>query len=171
MSQASLFSAVVTAFVITSHPGLSDTCSTALTAYESRRDACDHCSWRATSAAASTSSIFINALQFSILVLPPSAVLGAILAKQWLSEYELVTARQGNYLGTNQLKYDSLGRWGVPTIIDYLPGLLIFAPFLFFAGLVYFTWTSNALLFGHHTSAFLFRPVCVLFPPVMVPLC
>jgi hypothetical protein len=42
-----------------------------------------------------------------------------------------------------QLKFDSFGRWGVPIIIDYLPVQLIFALFLFFAGLVYFVWTLN----------------------------
>jgi hypothetical protein len=101
-----------------------------------------------TSPTATTSSICINALWFSSLVLSLNTVLGAILAKQWLSEYELVTCSTSKspreQVPLRQLKFDSFGRWGIPTIIDYLPVQLIFALFLFFAGLVYFVWTLNA---------------------------
>ncbi|KAJ7280964.1 hypothetical protein C8J57DRAFT_1000168, partial [Mycena rebaudengoi] len=127
---ASLFSAVVTAFVIDSYKGLSGASSGA-----------------STLPTVSTSSICINALWFSSLILSLNTVLGAILAKQWLSEYELVTCSTAKSprerVPLRQLKFDSFGRWGVPTIIDYLPVQLILALFLFFDGLVYFIWTLN----------------------------
>ncbi|KAJ7852544.1 hypothetical protein B0H13DRAFT_1485216, partial [Mycena leptocephala] len=151
---ASLFSAVVTAFVIVSYPGLSGASSADTTALllhqlslrmQEEIPAINTAS--STPPAVSISSIYINVLWFSSLVLSLNTVLGAILAKQWLSEYELVTCSTvkspREQVPFRQLKFDSFGRWGVPIIIDYLPVQLIFALFLFFAGLVYFVWTLN----------------------------
>ncbi|KAF8132153.1 hypothetical protein K438DRAFT_1443858, partial [Mycena galopus ATCC 62051] len=154
---ASLFSAVVTAFVIVSYPGLiagtssGDTTAALLQQFllhmNEKIDAPMIRMETSTSSAPSTSSICINALWFSSLTLSLNTVLGAILAKQWLSEYELVTCSTQKspreQVPLRQLKFDSLGRWRVPTIIEYLPVQLILALFLFFAGLVYFVWTLN----------------------------
>ncbi|KAJ6594392.1 hypothetical protein B0H19DRAFT_917636, partial [Mycena capillaripes] len=152
---ASLFSAVVTAFVIVSYPGLSgasnrDTTALLLQQLLLRMNSEETPVISAASStppAASVSSICINVLWFSSLVLSLNTVLGAILAKQWLSEYQLVTCSTAKspreQVPFRQLKFDSFGRWGVPIIIDYLPVQLIFALFLFFAGLVYFVWTLN----------------------------
>ncbi|KAJ7915607.1 hypothetical protein B0H13DRAFT_1610203, partial [Mycena leptocephala] len=152
---ASLFSAVVTAFVIDSYKSLGGAASGDTTAalfqqllLHMKEEILVISTASSTSPTATTSSICINALWFSSLVLSLNTVLGAILAKQWLSEYELVTCSTSKspreQVPLRQLKFDSFGRWGIPTIIDYLPVQLIFALFLFFAGLVYFVWTLNA---------------------------
>ncbi|KAJ7484226.1 hypothetical protein FB451DRAFT_1028565, partial [Mycena latifolia] len=151
---ASLFSAVVTAFVIDSYHGLDVTSSTETATallqqllLSMKEDNPVIGAASSMSPAASTSSICINALWFSSLVLSLNTVLGAILAKQWLSEYELVTCFTGKspqeQVPLRQLKFDSFGRWGVPTIIEYLPVQLICALFLFFTGLLYLVWTLN----------------------------
>lgn len=103
------------------------------------------------SSAASTSSIWINGLWFSSLVLSLNTVLGAVLVKQWLGEYELVTcsttrASPREQVALRQLTFDSFGRWRVATIAEYLPVQLICALFLFFAGLVWLVWTLNAVV-------------------------
>ncbi|KAJ7484220.1 hypothetical protein FB451DRAFT_1554801 [Mycena latifolia] len=153
---ASLFSAVVTAFVIDSYHGLSGVSSVDTAALfqqlllQMKEDipVIGTASSASPAPVASTSTVCINALWFSSLVLSLNTVLGAILAKQWLSEYELVTCSTSKspqeQVPLRQLKFDSLGRWRVTTIIDYLPLQLIFALFLFFAGLVYLVWTLNA---------------------------
>ncbi|KAF7364574.1 hypothetical protein MVEN_00326400 [Mycena venus] len=152
---ASLFSAVVTAFVIDSYHGLRGASSADPTAavlqqllLHMKEETQLTATASSTSSATSTSSVCINALWFSSLVLSLNSVLGAILAKQWLSEYEAVTfstsASPRKQAALRQLKFDSLGRWRVTTIIGYLPVQLICALFLFFAGLVYLVWTLNA---------------------------
>ncbi|KAJ7670349.1 hypothetical protein B0H17DRAFT_948818, partial [Mycena rosella] len=152
---ASLFSAVVTAFVLDSYSGLRGASSadnaTAIIfqqlLLQMKQDIPMINTASSTSTAPPTSSICINALWFSSLVLSLNTVLGAILAKQWLSEYEQVTCSTSTFprqqVPLRQLKFDSLGRWRVPIIIAYLPVQLICALFLFFAGLVYFVWTLN----------------------------
>ncbi|KAJ7659048.1 hypothetical protein DFH06DRAFT_1194943 [Mycena polygramma] len=153
---ASLFSAVVTAFVIQSYPGLSGTSSADTSAallqhllLHAQSGSAIIDATESTSSAASTSSVWINALWFSSLVVSLNTVLGAILAKQWLSEYELATCSitttsPREQVALRQLAFDSLGRWKVTTIINYLPVQLICALFLFFAGLVYLVWTLSA---------------------------
>ncbi|KAJ7612915.1 hypothetical protein DFH06DRAFT_1015049, partial [Mycena polygramma] len=152
---ASLFSAVVTAFVIQSYPGLSGASSADTSAALLRQlllQAQGHSTVIDATASASSeatpSSVWINALWFSSLVLSLNTVLGAILAKQWLSEYELVAcsttaASPREQVALRQLTFESLGGWKIPTIIGYLPVQLICALFLFFAGLVYLVWTLN----------------------------
>ncbi|KAJ7922125.1 hypothetical protein B0H13DRAFT_1603947, partial [Mycena leptocephala] len=153
---ASLFSAVVTAFVIESYPGLSGTSSAdssaALIQLLLLREQEKIATIATTSSsAASTSSIWINGLWFSSLVLSLNTVLGAVLVKQWLGEYELVTCSRSRaspreQVALRQLTFDSFGRWRVATIAEYLPVQLICALFLFFAGLVWLVWTLNAVV-------------------------
>ncbi|KAJ7276895.1 hypothetical protein C8J57DRAFT_197400 [Mycena rebaudengoi] len=154
---ASLFSAVVTAFVIDSYKGLNGTASIDTTAalfqqlllHVNQGNTGFTTALAPPPAVASTSSICINVLWFSSLVLSLNTVLGAILAKQWLTEFEVVTCSTAisksprKQVALRQLKFDSFGRWKVTTIITYLPVQLICALFLFFAGLVYLVWTLN----------------------------
>ncbi|KAJ7276902.1 hypothetical protein C8J57DRAFT_1223616 [Mycena rebaudengoi] len=155
--KASLFSAVVTAFVIDSYKGLNGTASIDTTAalfqqlllHVNQGNTGFTTALAPPPAVASTSSICINALWFSSLVLSLNTVLGAILAKQWLTEFEVVTCSTAisksprKQVALRQLKFDSFGQWRVTTIITYLPVQLICALFLFFAGLVYLVWTLN----------------------------
>ncbi|KAJ6501364.1 hypothetical protein DFH09DRAFT_1051602 [Mycena vulgaris] len=150
---ASLFSAVVTAFVIDSYHGLRAASSVDTTILLHQlllhiQEEAPVINTTSTLPEVSTSSVCINALWFSSLVLSLTTVLGAILAKQWLSEYELTACSTTGtspreQVALRHLKFDSLRRWGVTTIIDYLPVQLICALFLFFAGLLYLVWTLN----------------------------
>ncbi|KAJ7635555.1 hypothetical protein DFH06DRAFT_676237 [Mycena polygramma] len=154
---ASLFSAVVTAFVIQSYPRLNGASSADTSAMLLRQlllhaqggsTGIDATASAPLASGVSASSVWINGLWFFSLVLSLNTVLGAILAKQWLSEYELVTCSTTSIspreqVALRQSTFGSLGRWKVTTIVNYLPVQLICALLLFFAGLVYLVWTLD----------------------------
>ncbi|KAG9005791.1 hypothetical protein FRB94_001203 [Tulasnella sp. JGI-2019a] len=90
-------------------------------------------------------SIRQNCTFFASLCSSLLAASGAVLAKQWLQNYE----RTGK---TRSIKKQALertekfigaGNWGLEPIIEILPTLLIISLALFFAGLSDYLWTVN----------------------------
>ncbi|KAJ7268211.1 hypothetical protein B0H12DRAFT_96987 [Mycena haematopus] len=97
-----------------------------------------------------TTGIVINAAFFSSLIISLNAVVMATLVKQWLAEYTwALESRSGSsqeILALRQVRFDGLNKWKLPQIIDYLPLQIIFAVFLFFAGVVSLAWTLDVVV-------------------------
>ncbi|KAJ7642271.1 hypothetical protein FB45DRAFT_902138 [Roridomyces roridus] len=97
-----------------------------------------------------TAAKVINAGFFSSLIISLNAVLTAILVKQWLAEYTwALESRSGSsqeILALRQVRFDGLNKWKLPQIIDYLPLSIIFAVYLFLAGLAYLAWTLDLVV-------------------------
>ncbi|KAL6301860.1 hypothetical protein BKA93DRAFT_441206, partial [Sparassis latifolia] len=93
----------------------------------------------------SSSSIRINALWFSSLICTLCAASISILIKQWLREYTngLVSISRQT-ARTRQLRDDGLSKWHVGRIIMVLPVLLQGALILFLAGLLELLWTLHS---------------------------
>ncbi|KAJ7682917.1 hypothetical protein B0H17DRAFT_1205523 [Mycena rosella] len=92
----------------------------------------------------------INAAFFSSLIISLNAVVMATLVKQWLAEYTwALESRSGSsqeILALRQVRFNGLNKWKLPQIIDYLPLQIIFAVFLFFAGVAYLAWTLDVVV-------------------------
>ena len=103
---------------------------------------------------AETADVAINVLWFLSLTLALMASLFAILALQWIRQYDsdlaLFTGRERAHI--RQGRFDALGRWFVPQIIMGLAVLLQAALFLFFSGLVVLLWTVNSTVAIANTS-------------------
>ncbi|KAJ7780204.1 hypothetical protein DFH07DRAFT_680714, partial [Mycena maculata] len=97
-----------------------------------------------------TAGVIINAAFFSSLIISLNAVVMATLVKQWLAEYTwALESRSGSsqeILALRQVRFNGLNKWKLPQIIDYLPLQIIFAVFLFFAGVAYLAWTLNVVV-------------------------
>ncbi|KAJ7144293.1 hypothetical protein C8R44DRAFT_759719 [Mycena epipterygia] len=97
-----------------------------------------------------TAGTIINAAFFSSLIISLNAVVMATLVKQWLAEYTwALESRSGSsreILALRQVRFDGLNKWKLPQIIDYLPLQIIFAVFLFFAGVAYLAWTLDVVV-------------------------
>jgi hypothetical protein len=97
-----------------------------------------------------TAGTIINAAFFSSLIISLNAVVMATLVKQWLAEYTwALESRSGSsqeILALRQVRFNGLNKWKLPQIIDYLPLQIIFAVFLFFAGVAYLAWTLDAVV-------------------------
>ncbi|KAF8334084.1 uncharacterized protein EI90DRAFT_2915698 [Cantharellus anzutake] len=102
----------------------------------------------------STSTLLlINRLWFSSLSLTIGSAAGAMVVKQWLSEYKKslgdLKSESRNYASQEQYKrvarlrefrYSGLTKWYVPEIIGFLPIALHAALLLFWVGLVRCLW-------------------------------
>ncbi|KAK0191886.1 hypothetical protein F5146DRAFT_928586, partial [Armillaria mellea] len=148
---ASLYSAVVTAFLAESYTQLSeDPVEALLSRISSQLEPGTSASSFRPSYTPSSSDIAINAAWFSSLVLALSAVLIAILVKQWLFHYTWINSpipMQTPHvaMALRQLSYTSLSS-GVIYYSAACPSiLLIISLFLFFAGLVILLWTLNSI--------------------------
>ncbi|KAJ6542294.1 hypothetical protein DFH09DRAFT_1368098 [Mycena vulgaris] len=97
-----------------------------------------------------TAGTIINAAFFSSLIISLNAVVMATLVKQWLAEYTwALESRSGSsqeILALRQVRFNGLNKWKLPQIIDYLPLQIIFAVFLFFAGVAYLAWTFDVVV-------------------------
>ncbi|KAF9025227.1 hypothetical protein BDZ89DRAFT_1040657 [Hymenopellis radicata] len=151
-SQAALFSAMLTAFVLESYQWLSEDPNDLVvslltriaTQLEDNNPSPAPFMGSDTTYAPNASHIAINALWFASLVMTLHTVLMSILVKQWLAEYvwtvgsKVTSPHQTATL--RQFRFAGLTAWKIPHIIHYLPCQLIFALFLFLAGLVVFLW-------------------------------
>ncbi|KAJ2927078.1 hypothetical protein H1R20_g10007, partial [Candolleomyces eurysporus] len=153
---ASLFSAVVTAFLVESSKLLGPDETNAPRSH----------------------SVATNALWFCSLVLAMNTVLVTILAKQWLTEYVwdvgsfVPSPRQGFTL--RHLRFQSLSQWKVATIIECLPLQLVIALLFFYAGLISFLWILHPIVAATTTSLIAVSVlifVLTTIAPVWQPLC
>ncbi|PCH38514.1 hypothetical protein WOLCODRAFT_149453 [Wolfiporia cocos MD-104 SS10] len=127
---ATLFSAVVTAFVIES--------------YHSLQGDDSGVSLETLQFTPSQSAVRINICWFASLVISISTAFLAILGKQWLSGikegFSPIPEIRGRQL---QFRRDQFERWRVSHTLSTLPILLHISLLLFFAGLVEFLWFIN----------------------------
>ncbi|KAJ7286385.1 hypothetical protein C8J57DRAFT_1028369, partial [Mycena rebaudengoi] len=132
--------------------------------------------WPQDPAFTKTAATTINALWFSSLIISLNAVVMATLVKQWLAEYTwALESRSGSsqeILALRQVRFDGLNKWKLPQIIDYLPLQIIFAVFLFFAGVAYLAWTVDivvgviaAILIGASGMFFIATSILPTFYP------
>lgn len=95
-----------------------------------------------------SSSVQINILWFSSLILSLTTVIIGIVSLQWLREHqrytEPLTSKQA--LAVFHLRAASLKKWHVPHVFSFLPLLLQAAVILFFAGLVEFLLSLNRMV-------------------------
>lgn len=99
--------------------------------------------------APTASQIVINVFWFTSLILSLTAILLAIMIKQWLSEYSWpntgsISAR--HTLALRQIRIDSLYDWHLSTIVDWLPLVMISSLFFFLGGLGILLFTMNIIV-------------------------
>ncbi|KAF8204504.1 hypothetical protein K438DRAFT_563981 [Mycena galopus ATCC 62051] len=93
---------------------------------------------------------WINALWFTSLALALVVSLLAILAKQWLTEYNsrmlAPVASQRRWVWRHLAYNNGLDTWKLPAFISTLPLILHVSLFLFLAGLVVFLWDLDRVI-------------------------
>ncbi|KAG8773558.1 hypothetical protein FRC12_002466 [Ceratobasidium sp. 428] len=88
---------------------------------------------------------WINGLWYTSLALSLSAALIALLAKEWLSSFISSRPRSPRkYALSRQMKYQGISQWKALHIINLLPTLLHFSLLLFSLGLVTYLWTLDS---------------------------
>ncbi|KAH9914345.1 uncharacterized protein B0H18DRAFT_1216062 [Fomitopsis serialis] len=157
---ATLFSAVVTAFVVLVYPALHpDSGAASLVVLNQILDALRQNqtgqpgSDTAASIPGDTSfapkayAIRVNAFWFASLVISVSVAFLTILAKQWLASlggdlHPSIEARGRQF----QYRYDNAHEWKLATTLEWLPILLHISLLLFFIGLLDFLWSTNTVV-------------------------
>ncbi|KAI0270547.1 hypothetical protein BC834DRAFT_967315 [Gloeopeniophorella convolvens] len=94
----------------------------------------------------STSAVAVNSIWFLSLVLSLTCALGAVLLEQWTLWYIHVTQRdRAPYINARIRGYlaEGIRKHRMPLVADALPTLLLISIFLFFAGLVIYTFDTN----------------------------
>lgn len=138
-TQAGLFSAVSSAFIVESYkqmlPDFTELTYRALAANISGKPFVDE------PFVVDETSRTVNCLWIASLVTSLSTALIAILAKQWLASYP-VHARDNlrEWAQLRQFRFDGLKLWRLPELIALIPVLLHVSLMLFLAGLVVFLW-------------------------------
>lgn len=83
----------------------------------------------------------VNIIWFAALGLSLSAVLVAMLAKQWLTAYLLESKADPHQKACErQRRYDGMHRWSLPYVMVALPAVLHVSLFLFLTGLIVYIW-------------------------------
>ncbi|KAG8933709.1 hypothetical protein FRC02_011315 [Tulasnella sp. 418] len=150
---AALFSAINTAFIVESYRGLqpdpSENTTRLLSLLLIHRN--DNIEFSEASLAsllasqASPSATPVNSIFFASLSCSLMAAFGAMLAKQWLTEY----ATSGRMLPLHtqgrrrQERYTGLVQWRFWILMELLPMLLQLSLLLFLIGVIYFLWSSS----------------------------
>ncbi|KAH9482344.1 hypothetical protein JR316_0004442 [Psilocybe cubensis] len=143
---ATLFSAVVTAFVIESYKSLTDDPQVVLLAHIANRlDSSLNGSTSPIPPSAlpgdpAPADVRINSFWFMSLVLSLTTVLFGIISLQWLSEhqgYSELTPKQA--FAVFQMRADGIKKWYLPKVFTALPVLLQGAVVLFLVGMVDFS--------------------------------
>lgn len=171
-TQATLFSAVLTTFVVATLPSLqpdenAKILRQILLAIQNNGTAPDDTFHPA------TSDVRVNVLWITSLILSISTSFMAILAKQWIYNLRVDTSPLPVNGGRQrQYRLDGLRAWKLPHIITSLPVLLHVSVLLFFAGLLEYLWNINQLV-AAVTSGFVGVTVlvycstsllCMIFP-------
>ncbi len=147
---------MVTAFLIETYQWLSeDPIEALLTRISSQLDPVANSPSLKVPFTPSTSNIAINTVWFSSLIIALSAVLTAILVKQWLFHYtwtnNISILPPHLAIGLRYLSLASMNKDHGHVIyhaVAFPPLLLIVSLFLFFAGLITLLWTLNYIVAG-----------------------
>ncbi|OCH87025.1 hypothetical protein OBBRIDRAFT_796604 [Obba rivulosa] len=124
----------------------------------------------------SASSVWINALWFSALVLSLSSASIGIVIRQWLNHFLSPVSDDGERkVYIHCLRWDmGIVAWYVPEILSILPILLQLALALFFIGLIILLWTLNTVVAAITTalvSALLLFSASSMIIPAFYPYC
>uniref|UniRef100_A0A0W0FS72 DUF6535 domain-containing protein n=1 Tax=Moniliophthora roreri TaxID=221103 RepID=A0A0W0FS72_MONRR len=170
---AGLFSATVTAFVIESYHWLTEDPEEAsarvlqeilqaLTQGQSQNNAEKtigaatriHTGPKISSFGEPSFAIRVNTFWFLSLILALSTVMLGILCKQWIREHRRDTPSSSpkETLELRQLRFESLEKWGVLTLLSSLPLILQLALVLFFVGLLDLLWALDYIVAGLATA-------------------
>ena len=183
-SQAALFASILTAFLIESTKELKNNYreETVLLLEQIARslnstfsDGVPSDSVKPTSAAH-----LVNRLWYSSLSLTLASAVGAMVAKQWLSEYMSDLTFESRHHTSRErfqreahlreFRYSGLTRWHVPEFIGFLPIVLHFALLLFWAGLIEYLWGldlySSILALGITGALFTSYIVSMILPSI-----
>jgi hypothetical protein len=75
----------------------------------------------------------------------------ALVVKHWVADYAWditsTSASPQTALSLRQSRYEGLSKWGLPSIVSFIPIQLICSVILFFSGIVYLTFTLNRIVF------------------------
>ncbi|EJU01528.1 hypothetical protein DACRYDRAFT_38467, partial [Dacryopinax primogenitus] len=97
----------------------------------------------------SASTLIVNILWFISLFVSLLSAVAAMLAKEWLREYnEHVSCVPRERVLQRQLRFECLNAWKVPSIISFLPLAIHGAVFPFFTGLVVYAQSVSWVLFS-----------------------
>ncbi|KAG9043498.1 hypothetical protein FS837_009477 [Tulasnella sp. UAMH 9824] len=152
---AALFSAIDTAFISITMPGLSpspsDETNTLLRLLVMRAD-----NNTLTSADLSppfspnSTSIIVNCLLYASLSCSLLAAVGAMMAKEWLQSFNRSgqTGPLEDQGKLRQRKFNGVEQWHLETVIKFLPNLLLLSVILFFAGIGLFLFPINTAVAG-----------------------
>ncbi|KAJ8469597.1 hypothetical protein ONZ51_g8896 [Trametes cubensis] len=174
LSQAGLLSAILTAFNVESYRML----QTPSESPESIMAAVLHVASSAstldvpTPTGPSRSTIWLNILWFSSLVLSLSSASIGILVKQWLNEFESGLSGDSDseqVAKLRQYRLSNLKNCRVGTIVNAIPVLLQAALALFFAGLLVLLWDLNHSVAGV-TAAFILATGLFIIGTTVAPL-
>lgn len=110
-------------------------------------DAVPHEAYTATTPV-SGNVVWVNGLWFTSLILSLGTALLAVLAKQWLTGQYMLTISGSPRARAilQQFRFDGLKAWHLVQMIGFLPVLLHFSLFLFFAGLVIYLWPLHFVI-------------------------
>ncbi|KIM20636.1 hypothetical protein M408DRAFT_128973 [Serendipita vermifera MAFF 305830] len=119
------------------------------------------------------SSLHINGLWFTSLVLSLISALGGVLAKGWLAKYNPVTRQvHANYACERHLRANRAREWQLAPLITAIPILIQVSLFLFFAGLIIQVrdrdiriWSTIVLLVGLVTLLYIIGTILPWFSP------
>ncbi|CAE6469760.1 unnamed protein product [Rhizoctonia solani] len=104
----------------------------------------------------------INVLWFASLMISLGAAVVAILAKEWLTAYTTNRTRDAHkYALERQARLISLDIWKMLVIIDLLPTFLNFSLFVFSLGLIIRLWLLDFIVAGVTTA--ISAGVCVIY--------
>ncbi|KZT62331.1 hypothetical protein CALCODRAFT_248722 [Calocera cornea HHB12733] len=155
---SALFSAVVTAFFVSSMTLLSAdtsqqainalaTISAQLAAMNALASLAPTAYQTPESFVPSTSAIMINMLWALSLTISLYASVLAMLVKAWLHNYGTgLSSAPAEQARQRYWRYDCLVDWNVPAIVSALPIMLHVAVFVFLVGLLLFLWPSSTAL-------------------------
>ncbi|CAE6513941.1 unnamed protein product [Rhizoctonia solani] len=170
---ATLFSAIVTAFIIESTNLLeqdsSDVSAQLLLMLVQSQQRIETGSPNTTSSpiempdfVASPTARVINVLWFASLMISLGAAVVAILAKEWLTAFTTNRTRDARkYALERQARHAALDAWKMLLVIDLLPTFLNFALFVFGLGLVIRLWLLDLVVAGAMTAVS--AVLCVIY--------
>lgn len=186
VSQAGLYSAVLTAFVIESYKNLQQDSQVVIIGLLQQIASQNFISGPGFLNSTNTSpslpsfepplwAIRVNVLWFTSLLLSLASASLGILVKQWLREYlALEYAAPRERLRARQYRNPALSEWKVFEIAAILPLLLQISLGLFFLGLCFFTSAVHSSI-GHATvpvvSAWVFLLLVTTIAPLFSPRC
>ncbi|KZO99177.1 hypothetical protein CALVIDRAFT_511433, partial [Calocera viscosa TUFC12733] len=89
-------------------------------------------------------ALLVNGLWLTSLTISLFAAVTAMLVKEWLRAYHADTAHVPiERAQQRQFRYDGLVKWCLPNIVSALPLFIHLSVFLFFIGLVVYTWSLS----------------------------